>query len=347
MTDTHRPLRLNLDGDALVHNWHVLAKASGNAATGAAVKADGYGLGAREVVSRLSKAGCRDFFVANWAEALAIADLVAPEQIAVLNGVQDKDLAQARSSGIAPVLNSPAQIARWKSAGGGRCHVMLDSGINRLGIGPEQLDEGLFADMEIDIAMSHLASADENNPQNSEQLQRFQEISSTILCRRRSFANSAGIQLGHDYHFDLTRPGISLYGGVERPELADELRQVVSVEAQLLQVRTLKQGAAVGYGGTYICPGDMRVGTIAMGYADGYLRSFSNVGQCRAGPAMLPVIGRVSMDLVTIDVSSTPELEEGDWVEVDYDLTAASAQSGLSKYELLTGLSKRAARNWI
>ena len=345
MTEIHRPLRLNLDASALVQNWTVLSQASGGATTGAAVKADGYGLGACEVVKLLSRAGCADFFVANWAEALAISDLVPNEQIAVLNGVQTEDLAAVAESGIAPVLNSPLQIARWKQAGGGRCHVMLDSGINRLGIGPEQADAALFGGLQIDILLSHLASADEDVPQNAGQQGMFRAMSADIPCQRRSLANSAGIQLGADYHFDLTRPGISIYGGIERPELADALSQVVTVEAQLLQVRTLKRGDSVGYGATFVCPNDMRVGTIAIGYADGYLRSFSNRGRCFANGAVLPVMGRISMDLTIVDLSNAT-VGEGDWIDVDFNLPAASAQSGLSQYELLTSLGSRFTRLW-
>lgn len=345
MTEIHRPLRLNLDASALVQNWTVLSQASGGAATGAAVKANGYGLGAREVVKLLSRAGCADFFVANWAEALAISDLVPNEQIAVLNGVQAEDLAAAAESGIAPVLNSPLQIARWKQAGGGRCHVMLDSGINRLGIGPDQADAALFDGLQIDILLSHLASADEDVPQNARQQSLFCAMSAGIPCQRRSLANSAGIQLGADYHFDLTRPGISIYGGIERPELADALSQVVTVEAQLLQVRTLKRGDSVGYGATFVCPNDMRVGTIAIGYADGYLRGFSNRGRCFANGVVLPVVGRISMDLTIVDLSNAT-VGEGDWIDVDFHLSTASAQSGLSQYELLTSLGSRFTRHW-
>lgn len=346
MTEIHRPLRLILDGDALVHNWQVLARASGSASTGAAVKADGYGLGAREVVKRLAAAGCRDFFVAQWAEAVAIADLVPPEQIAVLNGLGEGDISVAREVGCLPVLNTPRQIARWREAGGGRCHVMLDSGINRLGVGPEQMNAGLFDGIEVDILMSHLASADEDVPQNGAQLALFNQMSQGVACRRRSLSNSAGIQLGPDYHFDLTRPGISLYGGVVRSECAYDLKQVMKIEAQILQSRDLKAGQQVGYNATFTCSSDIRVGTIAIGYADGYWRGFSNIGSCRNKDHSLPVIGRVSMDLVTIDLKLAPQLREGDWVEVDFNLANAAVSTGLSQYELLTGLNHRFERCW-
>ena len=342
------PVRLKLDGDALVANYRALAKASGKAATGAAVKADGYGLGAREVVKRLSAAGCRDFFVAHWSEAAAIADLVLPEQIAVLNGVLPDDMPAALSLGARPVLNSPEQIKRWKSAAKGRsCHVMIDSGINRLGVGQEQIDSDLFDGLNIDILASHLASADEDAPQNEEQLRVFADIAATLKAKRRSLANSAGIMLGDAYHFDLTRPGLALYGGVPRAEMQSMIRQVVFPEAQVLQMRTVPAGSPVGYNAAHICKSETRVATIALGYADGYLRGFSGKGAAIFDGKSLPVIGRISMDMVTLDVTAARALREGDWVELEYDLQRSVAVSGLSQYELLTILGLRYLRNWI
>lgn len=340
------PIRLTLDGDALIANWKSLAGLSGQAATGAAVKANAYGLGSCEVAARLWAAGCRDFFVAHWPEAAAIATVVPAARIAVLNGIRARDVAAAINLGAIPVLNTPAQIAAWRAAGGGRCHVMLDSGINRLGIGPEQLEPGLFDGLDVDIAMSHLASADEDSPQNAAQLRRFLQMVSGVACQRRSLANSAGITLGNEYHFELTRPGVALYGGIARSELAAHIHPVVGIETQVLQVRSLKEGDPVGYNATHRCAAPTRVATIAIGYADGYWRGFSSRGRVRFGGQSLPVIGRVSMDLVTVDAGGAPDLAEGDWVEVDFDLATASAATGKSPYELLTGLGHRAERIW-
>ncbi len=339
------PIRLLLDGDALVANWRAL-KAEGSAACGAAVKANAYGVGARDVVKRLKNAGCVDFFVANWAEAAAIADIVPPRQIAVFNGLDTCDIAAILAIGAVPVLNTPLQIERWKAASGGVCHVMLDTGINRLGIGPEQVDAPLWAGLDIDILMSHLASADLNSRQNAAQLAVFGQYANSIPARRRSLANSAGIMLGKDYHFDLTRPGLALYGGISRPEHTHLIKQVVQIQSQVLQVRMHHAGAQIGYNGTYICDGQTRVATIAAGYADGYRRGFSGTGQASFEGISFPVIGRVSMDLVTLDVTKSPELHECDWVDVDFSLVSASKQSGLSQYELLTGLGQRADRIW-
>jgi alanine racemase len=341
------PLKLRLDGEALVSNWQWLAAQSGAAECGAAVKADAYGVGAREVVQRLSAAGCRQYFVAHWAEAAAIADLVPPAQIAVLNGLDADDPAEVLNIGALPVLNTPLQIARWMEAGGGRCHVMLDSGINRLGIGPEQLREGLFAGLDIDMLMSHLASADEGVPQNAEQLRNFAGMGQGISAQRRSLANSAGIMLGNHYHFDLTRPGLSLYGGYQRAEMAGHIRSVVYPQASVLQVRTVPAGSAVGYNAKHICKEESRIATLAIGYADGYRRGFSSKGTARFMGAELPVLGRVSMDLLIVNANAAPALQEGDWVDVEYDLVEASRISGVGQYELLTGLGHRAERLWL
>ena len=347
MTLFAHPLQLHLDGDALVSNWRVLDKLSGKASTGAAVKADGYGLGAREVVSRLHGAGCRDFFVAHWGEAEAIADLVPPSQIAVLNGIADCDVAAAIALGAIPVLNTPHQIELWKAANGGPCHVMIDSGINRMGLGPDQLSSDLFDGLDVDILLSHLASGDEDVPQNERQLSVFAELSKSLSVGRRSFANSAGISLGTQYHFDLTRPGLALYGGIARPEMQGMIRQVVFPQARLLQTRLLREGDKIGYNATYSCPADMRVATAAIGYADGYYRDFSNKGYFRTGENILPVIGRISMDLAILDITAAPRLTEGDWVDVDFDLSSAAVATGMSQYELLTGLGTRSQRVWI
>jgi alanine racemase len=340
------PLKLHLDGAALVSNWRWLAAQSGAAACGAAVKADAYGLGAREVVRRLAAAGCQDFFVAHWGEAAAIADLVPPAQISVLNGLGSNDALAFMGIGAVPVLNTPQQIARWKSAGGGRCHIMLDSGINRLGLGPEHLGAGILDNLHIDILLSHLASADEDVPQNDAQLQQFHRMAQGIGARRRSLANSSAIMLGRDYHFDLTRPGLSLYGGIARHEHRIGIKPVVRLQAIVLQIRDHAQGAPIGYNATHTCTGPTRVATLAIGYADGYGRGFSGKGTARFDGAELPVLGRVSMDLLTIDTTAAPHLKESDWVNIDYDLSSAAQSCSRSQYELLTGLGHRSDRLW-
>ncbi len=340
------PLRLRLDADALGANWRALDRLSAAARAGAAIKADAYGLGAAQAVPVLAAAGCRDWFVAHWREVPDIIAHVPPATIAVLHGpLDDADVAFARATGVRPVLNSLPQIARWLAGGGGTCHVMVDTGINRLGLAMADLGDPLLARLDIDLCLSHLASADEDVPQNAQQLARFAAVRTSVRARRYSLANSAGIVLGDAYHADLTRPGIALYGGVVRRELAGVVRQVAAPEAAVLQVREIAAGDRVGYNATFVALAAMRLGVVALGYADGYLRCWSNLGAFRSGAARLPVVGRVSMDLTAIDLSAAPAVREGDWLTLDYDLPDAAAQSGLSQYELLTLLHRRFARN--
>lgn len=339
------PLRLSIDTAALVDNWRTLAAMSGAAACGAAVKADGYGLGAASVVKRLAEAGCRDFFVATWAEAVALAPLGVT--ISVLHGVRDGDLAVATQlAGARPVLNTAAQVVRWRAAGGGACDVMVDTGMNRLGLSAAEVGGGLIDGLPIDTLMSHLACADEDSAMNARQAAEFAAVAAAVPARRRSLANSAGIALGADYAFDLTRPGLALYGGVPRAEFAGRIRQVAVPEAQVIQRRLLPRGATIGYNATFTAGRDIEVAIANIGYADGYWRGFSGVGTARAEGASLPVIGRVSMDLVAIDVTAAPGLGEGDWVAFDFALPEAAAISGFSQYELLTGLGARFDRCW-
>ncbi|QAY75536.1 alanine racemase [Sphingosinicella sp. BN140058] len=344
---THFPLRLRIDGQALVSNWRWLAGRSGPAACGAAVKANGYGTGAGEVVTLLRAAGCRDFFVATWNEAEAVLPLIGDASLSVLHGVQEEDMSGALASAARPVLNTPLQVRRWREAAGGRaCDVMLDTGMNRLGLTEADVATGLLDGLAIDTLMSHLACADEDSAMNERQRGRFAALAGSIPARRRSLANSAGICLGADYGFDLTRPGIALYGGIPRPEAQGIIRQVVRLEAQIIQRRRADAGESVGYNATFTAERPVELAVLNIGYADGYLRGFSGRGRALAEGAVLPVIGRVSMDLTTIGVDAAPHLREGDWVALDYDLAAAAAQSGLSQYELLTILGRRHQRLW-
>ncbi|MFC0589157.1 alanine racemase [Novosphingobium aquiterrae] len=338
-------LRLTIDRDALATNWRALDGLSGTAAAGAAVKADAYGLGVAATVPTLWQAGCRDFFVAHWCEAAPVAARVPPASVAVLHGpLTPRDAHYARDLGVRPVINSLSQAQRWIEAGGGLCDLMVDTGINRLGLPMAALGDPLIAHLQIDVLLSHLASADEDSPLNAVQLARWQEARRHIAHRRASLANSAGIALGPDYHGDLTRPGIALYGGVPCAALEGKLAQVAMPEAALIQVRGLAPGDSVGYNATFTASRAMRVGVVSLGYADGYLRCWSGKGAMRGHGHDLPVLGRVSMDMTVIDLSTAPDLGEGDWVEVVYDLPRSAQLTGLSQYELLTGLGRRFAR---
>lgn len=340
----HRALRLTIDRSAIQSNWRWLAERAGVPA-GAAVKADGYGLGARETTEALIEAGCRDFFVSSWAEAAGLGNLPSDTSLVVLHGVGPDDVDAALSLPARPVLDSGPQVARWKEIAPDRpCDVMIDTGINRLGLRPEHVAalEGLT----IHTLHSHLACADEDHAHNQMQLERFRAVAGAVEAKRYSLANSAGICLGRDYSFDLVRPGLSLYGGIPRPEAEGNIRQVARVQAQIVQRRTIRSGETCGYGATFTAPADTEAAILNIGYADGYLRGFSSRGAAFAGEFALPVIGRVSMDLIAIDVDAAPELSEGEWVEIDYDLPSAAKQSGLSQYELLTTLGSRFERTW-
>ena len=341
----HRALRLTIDRSAIQANWRWLQAQAGVSA-GAAVKADGYGLGALEATEALINAGCRDFFVSTWAEAEQLGTLPKDVSLVVLHGVGPDDIQAALRSAARPCLNTPEQIARWKQIAPDRpCDAMVDTGMNRLGVRPTEID--VLGGLEIDTLHSHLACADEDSAMNAMQLERFRAVVSVVSARRYSLANSAGICLGRDYSFDLVRPGISLYGGVQRPEAEGDIRQVARVEAQVVQRRTIPAGETCGYGATFIADQDTDAAILNIGYADGYLRGFSSHGSAFAGEFALPVLGRVSMDLIAVGCGAAPELREGDWVDIDYDLRSASKQSGLSQYELLTSLGARFERRWV
>ena len=339
------PLRLTLDEAALVHNWQRLDRLSGTARAGAAVKANAYGLGAVRVARTLRRAGCRDFFVAYAGEAAELAGTVDPQQVSILHGPQNADEARwIAAHGFKPVINSLAQAELWNAVGSLPCDVMVDTGINRLGLSAEQLSGPAIRKLNIATVLSHLARAEEDEALNQVQQGRWSAACAVLGRGERSLANSAGIMLGGDYHGDVTRPGLALYGGVPCTALAAEIRQVVYPQAAIIQVRQVEAGAGIGYNSTFTAPRDMRVGVVAIGYADGYLRCWSGKGAMLAGNKRLSVLGRVSMDMTVIDLSDAPDVGEGDWVSVDYSLPQAASDSGLSQYELLTLLGRRFSR---
>jgi alanine racemase len=294
------------------------------------------------VVPALAEAGARQFYVAHWSEVAAVLRHVPGAAVAVLHGVNNAaEAAYARATGVRPVLNSLHQIGCWLEAGGGPCQLMVDSGINRLGLEPAHCGDPLLHGMEIEVLLSHLASADEDSPQNGAQLALFRQIAAQIPAARRSLANSAGIGLGSDYQFDLTRPGLALYGGVPCAALAGQIAPVVHPEAMVLQLRDLGAGDRVGYNAMWTAPRAMRVATISLGYADGLLRAWAGKGALQHDGHDLPILGRVSMDMVVVDAAAVPGLREGDFLTLPYDLPTSCAATGLSQYELLTLLGRR------
>ncbi|MCP5396787.1 MAG: alanine racemase [Sphingomonadaceae bacterium] len=335
-------LRVRIDKAALTANWRALDAMSGQAKAGAAVKADGYGLGVDRVVPVLRDAGAEDFFVAHWCEALAVLAHIPASQLSVLHGpLSAEDARFARATGVRPVINSLHQARLWLESGGGLCDLMVDTGINRLGISPHEASDPLITRLEIDTLMSHLASADEDSPMNARQLAAFRQVLQNVPARRLSLANSAGIALGSDYAFDLTRPGLALYGGVPRSELDGAIAQVAYPQAAILQLRNLSAGDSVGYNAMFTASRPMRVAVVSLGYADGFLRCRGPGAALLHGESKLPILGRVSMDMIVVDCANAPELREGDWLDVAQHLPDAARESGLSQYELLTLTGRR------
>jgi alanine racemase len=330
--------RLTLDLDALAHNWRAALRMAGGAEACAVVKADAYGLGMAPVARRLWREGARQFFVAQWGEAAALRALLPDADIGVFNGLGEADLPLALAGVAAPVLNTMAEAARWAAAApGARAHLMVDTGINRLGVAPADLSD-LPGGLAVDLLMSHLACAClPGHTMNEAQRAAFAAL--PPVGRAKSLATSHGLRLGPPFAFDHVRPGLALYGGTGAP-----FRAVARIEARVLQLRQVPAGASVGYDATWTAARPSRLATLAIGYADGWRRGLSNAGWADIEGARAPIVGRVSMDLTVIDLTDVRGAGEGDWVALGFDLPALAAASGLAEYELLTGLGRRFAR---
>ncbi|MXP25198.1 alanine racemase [Altererythrobacter indicus] len=335
-------LRLHIDGDALARNWQRLNMLSGTASAGAAIKANAYGLGINSVAPILKEQGVRNYFVTHWCEAASLLRYVAANDISVLHGPQTSEEAQyAKSQGLRPVINSLSQAAIWLRAGGGVCDLMVDTGINRLGLDMSEIHDPILQKLDINLVLSHLACADEDHPLNAVQLDRARTAFRAINSVGKSLSSSAGIALGEPYHFDITRPGLALYGGIPRAEFEGVIEQVATPQAMVIMTRQVAQGATIGYNATFTAPRPMRVAIVSLGYADGFLRAWAGKAKFRYGGIDLPVLGKISMDMTVVDCSAAPDVAEGDWVSLPYNLAAASAATGLSQYELLTVLGER------
>lgn len=338
---------LSIDLGALVRNWQSLDALSA-CETGAVVKANGYGLGAPVVGRALVRAGVRSFFVATAEEGNTLRGAVGQgPAIYVFSGHMAGDTNAIREAALTPLLNSVDQMLRHVEAlPGAPFGIQLDSGMNRLGMEPAEWS----AVRDIAIAqgptmiMSHLACADESDhPMNARQLAEFRAMTDGLDIPR-SLAATGGTILGPDYHFDITRPGIGLYGGLPFVEA----NPVVTLDLPVIQVRDVLQGESVGYGNTWIAPRDSRVATVSGGYADGLIRAMGPKATLYAGDTPCPVVGRVSMDLITADVTTLDhdptELQlMGRHQSVD---TVADA-AGTIGYEILTSLGMRYQRSLV
>lgn len=364
MTVADSQARLVIDVDAVVANYSILRHQLGGAECAAVVKADCYGLGQSPIVDRLWQADCRHFFVARVEEGIALRGLLSEAAIYVFDGVPngvEGDLVRHR---LTPVLNSLSQVDRWRhhSLQGQRplpAVLHADTGMLRLGLTPSEVkaldqDPDRLVGIDVELVMSHLATADEGpSPQSDRQLARFDGIRRRLPMGRASLANSAGVFRGPRFHFDVARPGYALYGGHPAPgDGPNPMQPVVRLEAPILQVRSADAAETVGYGATFTVAEPMTLATLGIGYADGFLRSGSNRGSVVIGGYPAPIVGRISMDLTTVDVSGVPEhlAVEGGWAEVigshrTIDMVADDA--GTIGYEILTSLGSRYRRRYL
>jgi alanine racemase len=336
-----RLARLKVDHAAIVENWRFFKRLAANAAVAAVVKADGYGLGAVGASRALAQAGARVFFTATSAEAFTVRKALGEgPQVFVLNGVTEADADAFAAAKVTPVLNSIAQIQLWNARGPAALHI--DTGMNRLGLGPEELAPAMVALKHTTLAlvMSHLACAsDVKNEKNAVQLKRFVDAASLFPKAPLSLSSTGGILIGADYHFDLVRPGIGLFGSGGLDADNPRLSAAATIEAPILQVRDVEPGETFGYGATFTATKKMRTATVALGYADGYLRSLSGRGYGFLAGAKRPLLGRVSMDLVILDVTGCAEARAGAMVEFlgqNALLEEIATLAGTLPYEVLT-----------
>ncbi len=366
------PVRLTVDLQALADNWREMASRSGAARTAAVVKADAYGLGLEDCGTTLYEAGARDFFVAVVQEGVTLRAYAPDARIFVLSGIWPGQEHMFFDNDLVPVLASEEQLAFWMSViaerGDYPCALQVDTGFNRLGLALEDAlalaqDVSRPASFSPVLVLSHLHSGDTpSSPSNAEQLQAFQQVSAAFEGIESSFSASAGIFLGPDYHFDLTRPGISLYGGEAVNGLAP-LRTVATAEARILQIRQAKEGDTVSYGATHRLSRPSRLAIASVGYADGYLRALSGSGVPLRGDDApgafgfvaghrVPVVGRITMDLTIFDVTDIPDggVRAGDYIELfgtNIALDEVARTAGTIGYEVLTSLGLRYERKYL
>jgi alanine racemase len=366
-------LRLTVDLGALVANWQDMARRSGRARTAAVVKADGYGLGIEEVGETLYIAGARDFFVATAEEGVTLR-LYAPDaRIFVLSGIWPGMQRHFFENDLVPIISSEEQLAFWMAVladyGEYPCALQVDTGFNRLGLTVADAmaladDVSRPASFAPVLVLSHLACGDDpSSAMNRQQLESFRQVSIAYEGIESSLSASAGIFLGPEYHFDLTRPGIALYGGEAVPGVANPMRPVASAEARILQVRQVKAGEAVSYGRAMQLTRDSTLAIVSAGYADGYMRSQSSGGVPlrQTGIAgghgfvagyRVPVAGRITMDQTIFDITDLPQglVRAGDYVELfgsNILVDDAARSAGTIGYEMLTSMGLRHQRRYL
>ena len=346
----------------LAANWQALARHVAPAECGAVVKADAYGVGADRVIPTLYEAGCRSFFVATLHEAAHARRLAPSAAVYVLDGLLPGTARELAALGVTPALTSLEDARTWGSLASNGVRtppvaLHVDTGLHRLGMSAKEVrelarDAALLRRLDIALVMSHLACADEaSHPMNREQLDVFHRLRSGLPPARASLAASDGLMLGADFHLDLVRPGYALYGGQAAPERTTPVDAIVRVQARILQVHDVAVGGRIGYSASYRAQSPRRVATIAAGYADGVFRHASATNETAGGAVAFrdkraPIVGRVSMDLITVDVTGfdDPAPQRGDWVDLvgpDLPIEVVGRAAGTIGYEVLTRLGPR------
>lgn len=353
---------MTIDLGAIRENYRRLKAKLGKVKCGGVVKADAYGLGAADIAPALAREGCDTFFVAHVGEGIALREVLEPEAaIYILNGSPPGAEADCVAHGLVPVVNSLEQLAAWRQVAVARgdrlpAAIQVDSGMSRLGMVPAEVDR-LAADpraldgISVDFVMSHLACADEpDNPANPLQRRNFEALRAKLPKTAASFANSSGIFLGPDYHYDLARPGVALYGVNPTPGHPNPMLPVVRLAAKVIQTRELPGDVGVGYGHTFRTKEPLALATISLGYADGWHRRAAGAAFFKG--IRLPFAGRVSMDSIILDISALApgSLKAGDLVDLIGESQTVDDVAGLAGtigYEILTGLGNRFHRRYI
>ncbi|MXV35297.1 alanine racemase [Saccharibacter sp. EH611] len=346
-------LKINLA--AIRHNWLSLHRQFvGTTECAAVLKADAYGLGMEEVACAL-RDHVKTFFVAHPEEGISLRAFLPSQKIFILHGFLPDQIDDMVRHKLVPVLNSYAQVKQWQDfcKSHGCCHpvaLQFDSGMSRFGLSEEDLDKEALSSCQPVLVMSHLACADHpNDPANEWQRQNFIRMAQRFPGVPRSLAASSGIFLGAKYHFDLVRPGAALYGIAPNEETPHSLKSVVELDARILQIRHLSKGASVGYGLTWEAKHATRIATVGIGYADGFLRSAGNKAALWWHDKRLPVVGRVSMDSLSVDISTIPEYALKDDMSLSVigphqDVDSLARSAGTIGYEILTSLGRRFSR---
>lgn len=339
--------RLRVDLAALADNYATFRSVSESNGVAAVVKANAYGLGLEMVSRQLHRSGCGTFFVATAAEGSELRDYLKDVEIYVFEGVRVETAQLLAAAELRPVINHARQLEAWQPHANLPIAVHVDTGMERLGFSPA-LRSGSFRGFEIALLMTHLACADTPEHElNSLQIERFDTVRAEFPGIPSSIGNSAGVLMGRDFQGDLGRPGIGLYGGNPFSDRRNPMKVVATLEEQIMQLRTVPAGVSVGYGATYVAPDDRLMAVLGLGYADGVPRSLSNRGYVAiANGSRCPIRGRISMDLMVIDVTGN-EVSEGDWVELigeDVSLDEVARWADTVPYEILTGLGSRIPR---